>query len=312
MDTVKYSFLKLFLLGSLLILASPFAVAQCIGVVTAGGGQGFWADVGKGARQAGQELGLAVYVRGAVDESNIAAQRSLINVMIDKGCTGLVLAPNTKERQNDVEILKAQGIPTVFIDRDIGGDRVSVIKTNNFRAGQLAGKEMVKALNGKGQVAVLRSNKNIPTTTSRERGFIKEAINGGLEVTVDYYLGTMIGDARSRAFEIFDSADHIDGVFTPNEVTTMATIAALGTTNDRSLITHIGFDSSDYMVKALQSDQIFGFVVQRPFDMGYQGVYTVHQVMLGNNVDKNIDTNVIFVNKDKLVQTEIKQVLGIN
>jgi len=311
MNTIKYSLFKLFLLASLLIIASPFAVAQCIGVITAGGGQGFWADVGKGARQAGQELGLAVYVRGAVDESNIEAQRSLINFMIDKECTGLVLAPNTKERKNDVEILKAQGIPTVFIDRDIGGDRVSVIKTNNFRAGQLAGKEMVKALNGQGQVAVLRSNKNIHTTTSRERGFISEAVKGGLEITIDDYLGTMIGDARTRAFEIFASADQLDGVFTPNEVTTMATIAALGTTNERNSITHIGFDSSDYMIEALQTEQIFGFVVQRPFDMGYQGVYTVHQVMQGKNVDNNIDTNVVFVNKDKLEQEEIKQVLGL-
>lgn len=132
-------------------------MAQCIAVITAGGGQTFWRDVREGAVQAGKELEIKVYVRGAIDESNIQGQKHLINTLMRQGCQGLVLAPNAKERKKDVAQLKHQGIPTVtvYVDRDIGGDRISVIKTDNFAAGELAGREMVKAL--KGKVAVFRS-----------------------------------------------------------------------------------------------------------------------------------------------------------
>ncbi|WP_281166519.1 hypothetical protein [Psychromonas hadalis] len=37
--------------------------------------------------------------------------------------------------------LKQRGILTVFIDRDIGGERLSVFKKDNFPAGRLANKK---------------------------------------------------------------------------------------------------------------------------------------------------------------------------
>ncbi|MCP4326152.1 MAG: substrate-binding domain-containing protein [Psychromonas sp.] len=78
--------------------------------------------------------------------------------------------------------LKQKGILTVYIDRDIGGERLSVLKTNNLSAGRLAGKEMVKALKGEGKVAVLRYRNSVSTTNEREKGFIEEVVKGGLKL----------------------------------------------------------------------------------------------------------------------------------
>ena len=287
-------------------------MAECIGVVTAGGGQGFWGDVGKGAEQAGKELGISVYVRGAIDETNVEGQRSLINFMMKKGCRGIVLAPNSKERKEDVAQLKAQGIPTVYIDRDIGGERISVIKTNNSLAGKLAGREMVKVLKGKGKVAVFRLNKDVTTTTSRENGFIKEAVRGGLEIVVDQYLGTMVGEARGKAQKIIGTATNIDGIFTPNESTSLGTLISLRTLKKAGKVVHIGFDSSQLIINALKINEIHGFVTQCPFEMGYQGVHTAYQAMQGKSVKNKIDTGVVFVNRDNINNTKIKEILGLN
>ena len=305
-------FTKIVVFIGVFLFFGTIVEAECIGVVTAGGGKGFWGDVKKGARQAGKELGISVHVRGAVDESNVKAQRLIINYMMEKGCRGIVLAPNTEERKKDVAQLKAQGITTVYIDRDMGGERISVIKTNNSSAGELAGREMVKALKGKGRVAVLRFNKDLTTTTSRENGFIKEAVKGGLEIVVDQYLGTTVGDARGKALKILKKVTNVDGIFTPNESTTMGTIASLKTLNMAGKVIHIGFDSSEFMIKALKSNHMYGFVVQRPFEMGYQGVHTVYQAMQGKSVRNKIDTGVIFVNRDNLSNTKIKEMLGLN
>jgi len=304
-------FTKIVVFIELFLFFGAVAGAECIGVVTAGGGKGFWGDVRKGALHAGKELGIAVYVKGAVDESNFTAQRLIIDYMVEKGCRGMVIAPNSEERNKDVAQLKAQGIKTVNIDRDMGGERISVIKTNNSSAGELAGREMVKALKGKGRVAVFRFDKNVTTTTSRENAFIKEAVKGGLEIVVDQYLGTMVGDARRKAVTILKKAGNLDGIFTPNESTTMGTIAALRELNMAGKPIHIGFDSSDFMIKALKSNQIYGFVVQRPFEMGYLGVHTVYQALQGKSISDKIDTGVLFVNRDNLTDTKIKEILGL-
>lgn len=287
------------------------AMAECIGVVTAGGGIGFWTDVEKGAQKAGKELGVTVYTRGAVDETDVEGQRKALNFMIKRGCRGLVLAPNSEERKADVARLKAQGIPTVYIDRDKGGDRICVIKTNNTLAGEVAGREMVKRLNGKGRIAVFRVNRNVTTTVERELGFIREAEKGGLEIVADCFIGNMVGKTRIEAEKILKKAIGINGVFTSNEATTLGTVKALESLKKAGKITHIGFDSNKIIIKSLQAGNLHGFVVQRPFEMGYTGVHTVYQAMQGKPVKEYIETDIVFVSNENIADSEIKDILGM-
>lgn len=283
------------LLSCLLLFISSPSLADCIGVVTAGGGREFWAEVRKGADTAGRELGLRVYSRGAVDEVNEAGQQLIINAIVNRGCIGLVLAPNSPARALQVEDLKARGIPTIYIDRDMAGPRHSVIKTSNEAPGRLAGKKMVEALGGQGNVAVLRLNPNVVSTSLRERSFIEAAMAGGLNIAIDLYIGTMIDQGRAATYEVLRNRKDIQGVFTPNESTSMAVIAVLDRIDTARRMTHIGFDASKLMVKALREGRIHGFVVQNPFQMGYLGVRTLHQVLQGKPVPNDVDTGVIFV-----------------
>ncbi len=306
--------MKIVIVSALLIgiclFSSTFALANCIGVVTAGGGIGFWGDVERGARLAGKEIGVPVHVRGAVEELNHEGQRSIIDFMVSNGCGGLVIAPTTADRKKDVLGLKARHIPTVYIDRDIGGESVSVIKTNNSLAGELAGLEMAKALEGKGRIAVLRQNKNVATTRVRENAFIRAATANGLEIVLDDYLGTSVGEARSRAYDILKHADPIDGIFTPNESTSLGVLKALEQLDASKKIVHIGFDLSKEMIKAIKSGHMFGAVVQQPFQMGYQGVHAVHLAMLGKRTSKNIDIEVVFIQRNNIDSTKMKNLIG--
>jgi len=228
----------------------------------------------------------------------------IIDIVIKKGCKGLVLAPNSNERKEIVTQLKRQGIPTVYIDRDIGGDRLSVIKTNNFKAGVLAGEKMVEALKGKGKVALLRLHKDVISTTAREEGFKQTVLEGGLEIVVDEFIGTRVGTARSKASYIFKNINNIDGIFTPNEVTSIAVLVTLQGLNVAGELIHIGFDSRKIMIDALKNNHMFGFIIQQPFFMGYEGVHNIHKVLEGRKIEEQIDSNVIFINKDNI--NEIK------
>ncbi|MBT3257602.1 MAG: substrate-binding domain-containing protein [Deltaproteobacteria bacterium] len=302
---------KMIIIAGMFFCFGSYATAECIGVVTAGGGQGFWGDVIKGANQAGKELGIEIHARGAVDEANVEGQRYIIESTMKFGCKGLVLAPNSKDRKKDVAQLKAQGIPTVFIDRDIGGDRISIIKTENFSAGEKAGIEMAKALGGKGKIAILRFNEDVASTTARENGFIKGASSGGLEIVVDQYIGTMVGEARSEAYRILKISKRIDGIFTPNESTSLGVIKALERLNKAGKVVHIGFDAHRIMIESIKSKHIYGFIVQRPFQMGYQGVHTVYRAIHGKDIKQKVNTDVVFIGRENINQTEIRKILGL-
>ncbi|MBF0290417.1 MAG: substrate-binding domain-containing protein [SAR324 cluster bacterium] len=301
---------KYILIGVLVFYSSSLS-AECIGVVTAGGGQGFWGDVEKGAEKAGIELGIETVIRGPVDEGNIEGQRAIIKSIMKMQCNGYVIAPNTIERREDVSQLKSKGIPTVYIDRDVGGERISVIKTENFSAGELAGIEMAQALGGSGNVAIFRMNKDVITTTFRENGFIKGATKGGLRIIVDQYLGTTVGEARGKASEILSKVNGIDGIFTPNESTSLAVLKSLQYFKKTNQLIHIGFDAHDSMIKALETKNMYGFIVQRPFQMGYLGVHTIYQSLQRKSIDKEIDTGVIFVNQKNIFDPDIRKLLSL-
>lgn len=284
--------------------------ANCIAVVTTGGGHQFWQKVQAGARAAANEIETDVYVRGPIDELNFAGQNKLIHQLISRGCKGLVLAPNSNKHQETIDDLKRRGIPTVYIDRDAAGERISVIKTNNYNAGTLAAREMIKALNVRAlqntKVAVFRMQKNIPSTTAREQGFIDTARKAGIEVVADLYLGARVGEARENAFNYLSLNNDLAGIFTPNESTTIGTIRALARMPRPLDLIHIGFDGSKHIVEALKAHTLYGFILQRPFLMGFQGVLKVHSAMQGMMIPEFIETSAVFISRENIDSITVK------
>ncbi len=64
-----------------------------------------------------------------------------------------------------------------------------VVATDNFHAGVQAGQALATALGGQGQVALLRLQAGVPSTSERERGFRQGAEQGGLSILLDTYIG---------------------------------------------------------------------------------------------------------------------------
>jgi len=60
---------------------------------------------------------------------------------------------------------------------------------------------------------------------------------------------------------------------------------------------------------AINVNQLHGIVVQNPFNMGYLGVRTMVDSLLGKQVDKKIDTGVMLVTKENLQSPEVNALL---
>ena len=295
-----YAQRTLVIAGLLTVLFTSFTVQAepCLTLVVSGSElRPFWTEVIQGAKQASDELGYQLYIRGTINDKDSEGQKTILHRFVNEhSCIGVVIAPSDSSRNQDVALLKAKGIPTVYIDRDTGGERVASVTTDNYAAGQFAAKKMSEALGGSGKVILFRLDKDVASTNQRELGFEDEAKKRGLDIVASPYLGSRVGDARSLARKTLRRIDKIDGIFTPNDTTTIGTIIAREVLRKHKKVIHIGFDETPFIKDSLEKGKLMGYITQSPYEIGYDGVYSVSQALNGLEVH-DIKTPVVFIDE---------------
>lgn len=287
------------------------AWAACIGLVPASA-HPFWLQVEAGARQAAAETGVDLYVRGPSREGQVDTQLQLIEKVIEHGCRALIIAPSGPEIGSRVRTLKVRGIQTFYIDRDVGGvDVQAVVATDNYRAGQEAGRYLARVLGGQGRVGIIRMVPSIASTSERQRGFLQAAKASGLSVVFDQPLG----EDSEAAFEALrQQLPALDGLFTSNGVATRATYAALLRLNATDALVHVGFDTSQQLFDALRAGQISGLMIQQAHAMGYQSVRLAQRALAGERIEpqrRQVELDAVLVTRDNLERADIKALLAL-
>ncbi|MGL4316995.1 MAG: substrate-binding domain-containing protein [Pseudomonas sp.] len=278
MPAVSTALCRSLLLLGLLLPCAPAAAADCISLVPSAGGQAFWTQVQQGASAAAEELGVRLYFRGPMRDADEQVQLRIIDKLLTHGCRALIVAPSGPQVAARVAALKAAGVATFYLDRDLGGEAaIAAITTDNYRAGLEAGRQMARLLGGQGRVALLRLSAQVQSTSERERGFLEGASAGGLRVAMDRYLpsGDLLTARLARELR------ELDGVFTPSESTTQELLGALRRARTAGKLVHIGFDSNPLLVEALQAGELNGLMLQQPREMGYRSVQQAYRHLQG-------------------------------
>lgn len=288
----------------------------CIGVIPAGGGHVFWNEVENGARRAGRALGIDIYFRGPNVENQVQAQRSVIEVIERMECSAVVIAPTGGALGEDVTRLRKRGIPVVYFDREYEGAPVAaVVATDNYRAGQLAGETLADMLPRGGKVGLLRMRQGVQSTDAREAGFLSAMKARGVQVLLETWIGDQQGNARDRVRQaLADLKQPVDGVFAPNEATSLATVAALRQAGLAGRVKFVGFDASPAMLAAMRAGDVAALVVQRPERMGYESVMRAWQAAqqrtgMGQPVIR-VDTGVFLVDPAHLDTPAMREALA--
>ena len=280
----------------------------------------FWKTVHAGAEMAGEELNVEILWKGSLKEDDRDAQISVVENIIVREVDGIVLAPlDDVALRRPVDLAMRSDIPVVIFDSGLQGNNyISYVATDNFKAGRLAAEYMIKLLNSKGKVAVLRYAEGSDSTTKREDGFLDgiRTCKGIEIVSSNQYAGVTTESALKAAENLlsrFAGADgtlKIHGIFCATEPTTLRILRALQDSGYAGKLKFIGFDSSEKMIAALQTGHLSGFVVQKPFSIGYLGVKTMVRHLRGETVPGRIDTGSILVTKENLDQPEIHDLLN--
>src|SRR6185436_11340006 len=318
----------------LIVIAGLFVIAGCtkptgstpgskkltIAVIPKGTTHEFWKSIHAGSNKAAQELtaqGTEVEViwKGPLREDDREQQIQVVEGFTTQGVNGIVLAPlDDRALVRPVEDAKRATVPTVIIDSGLQTDSiVSFVATDNRKGGSLAADRLGELLNGKGKVLLLRYAEGSASTTEREEGFLTEikAKFPGIElVSTDQYAGATRDTAKRASENLLNRfGDDVQGIFTPNESSTAGMLLALQDINKAGKVSFVGFDSSQAFIDAMNKGELHGIVVQNPFNMGYLGVKTMVDQLLGKTVEKKIDTGVMLVTKDNMESPEVKTLL---
>lgn len=290
-----------------------------IAVIPKGTTHEFWKSIHAGALKAGKELDVDVLWKGPLREDDREEQIKVVEDMITRGVSGIVLAPlDDTALRLPVRNAVRSGIPVVIIDSDLKSqDHVSFVATDNFKGGKLGGEHLAKLLGGKGKVVMLRYQEGSASTMNREQGFL-DAMKTHPDiqlVSANQYGGATTETAYKASENLLaplktaEGKLTIDGIFCPNESTTFGMLRALQDGGLAKKVKFVGFDASAKLVEALKKGEIDALVVQNPMRMGYLGVKTMVEHLQGNKVEKRVDTGVALVTAENMSEPEIKDVI---
>lgn len=312
---MRRSYLALCVALALLTGCKQRSTRMQIAVIPKGTTHEFWKSVDAGAQQAGKDLGVDIIWKGPLKEDDRQAQIDVVQQFVGDKVSGIVVAPLDRQALLDpVRLAGSQNIPVVIIDSaldgQVGKDFASFVATDNEKGGEMAGEELARIMNNKGKVVLVRYQAGSASTEAREKGFL-DAIHKHPDLQLisdNQEAGATVDSAKAAGLNMVDKLKECDGLFCPNESSTVGVLSAMQSTGISGK-KFVGFDASPQMIDSLKSNQLDALVVQNPYQMGYLGVKTLVDVIKKQPVPDRIDTGVHLVTRENLNTPEIQKLL---
>ncbi|MCL2323767.1 MAG: ABC transporter substrate-binding protein [Oscillospiraceae bacterium] len=287
-------------------------------------GNQYWSVLQAGAEKAGKDLGCKVVIVGTAAESDIEGQLRYLQDAVSAQAAGIVIAPlDSVSLSKPIEEAYKSGIPIVLVDTIVNGDSYSAaLLTNNVNAGKMAAQEMIRQLKAKGVaedkegvIAIQAGSSGSQTINDRIKGFNEywdanapknwKVLNNDIKINEGD-----ISKAVGFGQDFITTYTNLIGVFGPNNGSTVGFVTALTEAN-RTDICMIGFDFSAEIEKMIRSGKFnVSSVVQRQYNMGYDGVKDALNLANGGTVaEKMVDTGVLLVNADNVDSPDVQGVI---
>ncbi|MFI0421443.1 ABC transporter substrate-binding protein [Spongiactinospora sp. 9N601] len=167
-------------------------------------------------------------------QSQFSKQITDVQQLIAQGAKLLIIAPlNSDGWEPVLQQAAAKKIPIITVDRKINarpcGDYLTFIGSDFYQQGARAADQMIKALNGKGKVAILLGAPGNNVTTERTNGFkdrVKEKAPG---ITISFeQTGEFAREKGQQVTEqLIQSNPDINGIYAENDEMALGAVTAL-------------------------------------------------------------------------------------
>lgn len=237
----------------------------------------FFVVIGDNMKSEASKRGYEVLVTGA--EMDAARQRDQVKDFIQQKVAAIVLCPaDSRAIGTAIKEANDAGIPVFTADiacLDKSVKVVSHIATDNYAGGRLAAQAMVKALGGKGKVAII-DHPEVESVLMRTKGF-KEVIakHPGIRIVAQLPGGAARDTALKTAQDILQQHSDLDGIFAINDPTAFGAVAALEMSNRLGKVKVVGFDGQPEAKQAIKEGKIYADPIQHPDQIGRMVVDTI-------------------------------------
>lgn len=262
-----------------------------------------WNLVKMGVREAASEFDVNVNFMAPDYEQEIYEQERLINSAIERKVDAIVLAASDYNGLvSVVEKAHKNKIPVIIIDSSVNTDKITgKVSTNNFEAGKLAAKKLIKLTGEEAKVGILNFVKESESAQKREEGIINAfSKHAKIEVVAKEYCYSNERLAATQTKNMISLFPNINGIITLNSAASIGAAQAIeemGLTGKVKLVT---FDSTMMGIQYLESGVIQATVAQNPVAMGYLGVRYAAMAAEGLKIPTNIEIDSKLVDRNTM------------
>lgn len=272
----------------LILLTAAIATVGCGGrhdptekyyLVAANVKLGYWQTAASGLLAAARQLGVQAEMVGP-DTYAAEGERDAFRTAVSKKPAGILVSPAfPAELTPEINAAIAQGIPVITMDSDaVESKRLVFIGTNNYAAGVMGAKQLVKQMGGKGKV-IFFTMPNQANLVERLHGY-KDGLasSGGIQIadTID-----MKGDSRI----VFDTTSDMlnQNKIKPDAFVCLeaAGCKEVADVLDRGKIsgkTVIAMDTDKETLNWIDKGLIAATIAQKPYTMAFYGVKALDDI----------------------------------
>lgn len=196
------------------------------------------------------------------------------------------------------------GIPVVCIDTpaDESTGVVSTVISDNYSAGEIAGKALLEGIGGKGKIAT------ITTTGSDAVNDRKQALYDLMKeypdveiVEEDIVQNATTDEALTLMDNILQSHPDVNSVFTTGDVFAIGICSSLKSNGyEAGEVKVTSVDGTKNASELIESGYLLATAAQLPHELGYQGVEKALSYLNGDEVEKTVKLECKEINKDNV------------
>jgi ribose transport system substrate-binding protein len=225
-------------------------------------------------------LGVASEVQAPPQEMDKEQQFALVQTEVGKKVDAICIAP--ADSKGIVPALKAAqdaGVLVVNLDNRVDKPTADsqglmlggYVGADNEAGGKLAGEAMLKALNGKGKVAILEGIRGADNAEARKRGFTA-AVQGKLDIAASETAEWDTDKAYQKTQNVLAAHPDIVGIFCANDKMAIGAVKAVAEAGKSGKVVVVGYDNIPDVQAALASGAMAATVEQHPDLMGRYGL----------------------------------------
>lgn len=282
-------------------------------IISKGWQHQFWQAVKTGAFKAAKDYNVKITFEGPVGDFAVNQQIKMIEEAIKNSPDALIVAAtDSKSIMPSLEIAQSKNIPIIAFDSGVEGNiPLTTVATDNKGAASLAADKLAKAIDFKGEVAVICHDDNSITGTYRKDGFVNRMKEKypDIKVVAIKYGGGDYKISSDLVTEMILTYPKLKGIFATNEGSAIGMIDSVVSNKKEGTIILVGFDSGLEQKEAIRKGIMLGAVSQDPVMIGYKAVESAYLNYKGTPIKKEIFTDYLWYDVDNVNNAELQIIL---